>query len=195
MTRAGAPWCVTMAARAEVDVADERRALAKLTAEVDELRSRLSELEEMIAGWDEPEDAGVVERYPRLRPPTWSDLEAWVVTWVQDILEPRLDPSFRWCPKWYDHPEAVTRLWAMFNSWRQVTAEDDADTYARWMVDVFDRQWDALTRKNGPFANCTQERHSPHLGLRVELDPNAARSRGPMHVPTTVVVPVTSTDR
>ncbi len=65
----------------------------------------------------------------------------------------------RWCPCWFEHPEARIRLELLWLSWeacrsRPLGALD-------WHRDVLDHHLPILLSDRGPFAACTPARHEP----------------------------------
>ena len=100
--------------------------------------------------------------------PTFADLEAWVTEWFGQILERRSSNRRRWCARWWEHPEAVTRMRILMLSHRQMVKHGSALDQSAWMLDHLDRHLDALQSSDGPFAGCSPDRHSPCSGLPVK---------------------------
>ncbi|MUK02791.1 DUF4913 domain-containing protein [Vibrio cholerae] len=61
---------------------------------------------------------------------------------------------FAWCPQWWRHIEAVTRINALWHAWEKSRLEDGA-AMSTWLLDHADRQMDRLLSPDGPFAYCT----------------------------------------
>ena len=80
-------------------------------------------------------------------------------------------PPMRWCPTWWDHAEAIYRLEALWRTWELYRLEPRLGI-ASWLRDYLDPQLVALTSPTGPFAQCTDDRHSPVKALRTEQPPN-----------------------
>jgi len=81
-------------------------------------------------------------------------------------------PTVRWCPRWWDHAEAIYRLEALWRTWELYRLEPRLGI-ASWLRDYLDPQLAALTSPTGPFAQCTDERHSPIKPLRTTTHPRA----------------------
>ena len=81
-----------------------------------------------------------------------------------------LSPTMRWCARWWDHAEAIYRLEALWRTWELYRLEPRLGI-ASWLRDYLDPQLVVLTAATGPFAQCTDERHSPVKPLRTELPP------------------------
>lgn len=79
-------------------------------------------------------------------------------------------PTLRWCASWWDHAEAIYRLEALWRSWELYRLEPRLGI-ASWLRDYLDPQLRELTAPTGPFASCTDERHSPARPLRTEPPP------------------------
>jgi hypothetical protein len=171
------------------DLDEARRELRGVNRELGEIKGYLAAVVR-LASEDEPAKNG---RYPKAPQPTWYDLEDWVVSWMQGTIERRASNSRRWCPQWYEHSEVVTRFWALYNSWREMTNKDDALTYSTWFVDHLDRHLDAIFSTDGPFAACSPDRHTPHAGLTVGRDPKATEKYGPRPAPIHAIPPRTAT--
>lgn len=61
---------------------------------------------------------------------------------------------FAWCPQWWRHVEAVTRISALWHAWEKSRLEDGA-AMSTWLLDHADRHMDRLLSPDGPFAYCT----------------------------------------
>jgi len=79
-------------------------------------------------------------------------------------------PTLRWCASWWDHAEAIYRLEALWRSWELYRLEPRLGI-ASWLRDYLDPQLAVLTSPTGPFAQCTDDRHSPGKPLRTEQPP------------------------
>ena len=79
-------------------------------------------------------------------------------------------PTLRWCASWWDHAEAIYRLEALWRSWELYRLEPRLGI-ASWLRDFLDPQLRELTSPTGPFASCTDERHSPARPLRTAPPP------------------------
>lgn len=66
----------------------------------------------------------------------------------------------RWCPQWWAHAEALSRLEALWRTW-EAARLDPLQGIAVWYRDFCDPRLRVLFSPAGPFAQCTAERHSP----------------------------------
>ena len=79
----------------------------------------------------------------------------------------RQNTHFRWCPHWYLHPEAVSRLDALWKAFERLR-QDPTIGPATWWRDYTDPTMLALTAPDGPFTECTLEQHATPPPLPVE---------------------------
>lgn len=80
--------------------------------------------------------------------------------WVHYLLLPvygrEISTTRPWCAKWYEHPEAVARLHALWLAWQQYTdAEAGLSGPSTWHRDHLDQTLIHLRAPDGPFAACT----------------------------------------
>ena len=67
-----------------------------------------------------------------------------------------------WCAQWWRHPEAVSRLTALWRAWEHLRL-DPATGMAVWWRDYADPTMRTLFDANGPFEGCTPEEHQPKV--------------------------------
>lgn len=73
--------------------------------------------------------------------------------------------AWRWCSQWWDHPEAVSRLDALWQAFEALRNEPGTGP-ATWWRDYADPTMTALTDPKGPFEQCRAgERHKSPLPL------------------------------
>lgn len=84
--------------------------------------------------------------------------------WSRLVRDP--DSTFRWCPRWAEHPAALDRLTALWQAWEALQAEGGTGP-SRWWVEHADPTLVALTDPRGQFAQCGPDRHQqpPDLPL------------------------------
>jgi len=66
---------------------------------------------------------------------------------------------WNWCPFWWEHTEAVSRLQALWKAWEALHA-DPAGGFGDWYRDHLDHQLPILMGPDGPFRDCV-DRHWP----------------------------------
>jgi hypothetical protein len=102
--------------------------------------------------------------------PYFTDLLEFVTEGFAPVYCRPTSPTVRWCPRWWDHAEAIYRLEALWRTWELYRLEPRLGI-ASWLRDYLDPQLASLTSPTGPFAQCTDERHSPIKPLRTEYPP------------------------
>jgi|GEM_PF-2254721 len=76
------------------------------------------------------------------------------------------DEHFKWCPRWWEHTAAHSRLTALWQAWEAL--HDGTGTGpAHWWRDYADPTMATLTAPDGPFAHCGFGRHQPPPALPV----------------------------
>ncbi|MCD0485231.1 DUF4913 domain-containing protein [Streptacidiphilus sp. ASG 303] len=95
--------------------------------------------------------------------------------WVTHVLLPaygrEISSTRPWCAQWYEHPEAVARLHALWLAWQQLTdAEAGLSGPATWHRDHLDHTLLQLRAPDGPFAACSTSPARP--GHRVLATPD-----------------------
>jgi hypothetical protein len=92
--------------------------------------------------------------------PCFGSLEDWVVSVFCPTYVRRSTPSFRWCGEWWRHPEAISRLEALWRSWEALRL-DPLLGMSTWYAGHLDHQLPILTGAAGPFADCDPTQHFP----------------------------------
>lgn len=88
----------------------------------------------------------------------------WQVTfaeWVQEHFAGveffTADAKIKWCPTWWEHPEAIARLKALWASHVVLEYEEDAAATSNWWLHHWDAHRAILFHDKGPFRNCDVE--------------------------------------
>lgn len=139
-----------------------------------DLAARLAALEEWRREVDEFLDT--VEP-PAVDDPTFDPAQAvldadrlitWVHRHVAAVIARPLRGEIRWCPLWWEHPEAVFRLEALRRAWTQLAPEPGTGM-SLWIRDHLDPCLRELLSPLGPFADCSHDdrfhRHAEHTPL------------------------------
>lgn len=113
---------------------------------------------------------GVAEQEPTT--PFFGSLLEFVVEHFGPVYARNTSPTVRWCASWWDHAEAIYRLEALWRTWELYRLEPRLGI-ASWLRDYLDPQLAQLTSPTGPFASCTEDRHSPVKALRTNQPPEA----------------------
>lgn len=98
----------------------------------------------------------------------YGDLESWLTDEFIPMYRREVAGDFRWCARWWEHPEAVLRLEALWRSWEKLRLDPDFGM-AVWYRDYVDVSLLVLTGVRGPFERCSPTRHV--LVDRLPLEP------------------------
>lgn len=99
-------------------------------------------------------------------------LEA-LAEFVTDVLSPLYarqvaDTALAvWCPEWFRHPEALSRLDVLRRIYDEAIESGDAAMVSAWWLDHADPHMSRLLDPNGPFKYCSQR--NGHKSLLVPL--------------------------
>ncbi|MCC3768954.1 DUF4913 domain-containing protein [Streptomyces sp. UNOC14_S4] len=85
---------------------------------------------------------------------------------VRDLLLPvygrEVTSSSPWCPRWWEHLEAVALLHGLWLSWQELTGPNGGLTGpAIWHRDYLGPVMQTLRDPSGPFAGCRPGGHRP----------------------------------
>ncbi len=78
--------------------------------------------------------------------------------WLERYLLPnyvRRPVENRWCPTWWEHAEALTRIEALWRSW-EALRWDGPTGMAVWWRDYCDPHMRVLLSADGPFFDCVR---------------------------------------
>ncbi|MFJ3498451.1 DUF4913 domain-containing protein [Streptomyces sp. NPDC086091] len=94
--------------------------------------------------------------------------------WVQYLLLPvygrETTSSLPWCPRWWEHQEAIAQLYGLWMAWQQFTGpKSDLSGPAMWHRDFLNPVMQSLRDPSGPFAGCKPGSHRPKSVPAVEI--------------------------
>ncbi|WP_214404791.1 DUF4913 domain-containing protein [Pseudonocardia lacus] len=78
----------------------------------------------------------------------------WVHRCVTPVIARPLRGEIRWCPRWWEHPEAVFRFEALHRAWTELAPEPGV-AMSLWIRDHLDPCLRELLSPLGPFVDCT----------------------------------------
>ncbi|MFV2099679.1 DUF4913 domain-containing protein [Micromonospora sp. LOL_024] len=95
--------------------------------------------------------------------------------WVEQLLLPvyggEVSSSSPWCPRWYDHREAIAYLHGLWLAWQERTGpQAELSDPANWHQSFLWPTMEALRNPNGPFAGCKPGLHRHKERPEVEQD-------------------------
>lgn len=85
----------------------------------------------------------------------YPNLIAWVTEWLLMSYIRPLSRSNIFCPNWWEHPEAVIRLGALWRGYEEIRRSDGL-SMSSWLRDHLDYHLSTLTAPDGPFARCSR---------------------------------------
>lgn len=108
-------------------------------------------------GWDD-EPADVDEETPQLYYGSLPEFvrEFFVPIFPHDVKH---SPGQTWCPKWWEHPEAIYRLESLWRSWEHLRL-DPALGSSTWLREHLDHHLPRLLDTAGPFKGCSVDGHT-----------------------------------
>ncbi len=97
---------------------------------------------------DEQDEAtGAPETY-------FPSLLAWFEQWLRPVYRRSIRGDLReWCPEWWQHAEAISRLEALWRAWEALRL-DPGTGLSVWWRDHADHHLAALLDADGPFKAC-----------------------------------------
>ncbi|MFC0097777.1 DUF4913 domain-containing protein [Micromonospora marina] len=98
-----------------------------------------------------------------------------LTSWVEGLLLPvyggEVTSGAPWCPRWWEHPEAIAYLHGLWLAWQERTSPSAAPSDpALWHQNHLWPTMTALRDPNGPFAGCKPGGHRPKERPWVERD-------------------------
>jgi hypothetical protein len=136
--------------------------LARLTSDVEDLACALLPTDLTIpddgapdAGPATPESNAPAEAVK----PVYLRLEDWVDQYFLPTFRRPIGGEIRWCTHWQEHPEAITRLEALWRSWETLRLDPNLGI-AIWLTNYLDPLLATLLSRSAAFAQCTPDRHS-----------------------------------
>lgn len=85
--------------------------------------------------------------------PVFESVEDWVAGYFLPMFRRPVGGEFRWCPRWWAHPEAVSRLTALWRSWEAFRLEPTSGI-SDWYAGHLDHHLPILLGSRGPFFQC-----------------------------------------
>ncbi len=138
--------------RVDSDVADLSAQLQAVQDELDEARAQLA------AGGGAEVGVGPSKEDVQKYAPLYETLDQWVEDWFAQVYRRAPTNTWRWCPAWHDHPEAVHRLEALHRTWEVARHDPNGHAMLTWTRDT-DHHLRELTDPAGTFAACTPRDH------------------------------------
>lgn len=117
-----------------------------------------------------PPHVDAADEPPELVYPT---LEAFVSEQLAPLYRRNLNGQDRtWCPEWWRHAEAISRLEALWRAWEHLRL-DPALGMSVWLRDHLDHHMAVLLDADGPFKGCKPDRHAERIAPLPLIPPPA----------------------
>ncbi|CAI9404221.1 MULTISPECIES: DUF4913 domain-containing protein [Aestuariimicrobium] len=89
----------------------------------------------------------------------YGSADEWLREWMLPNWRPPLgELKYRWCSRWWLHPEAVNRIEALWRAWEHLR-NDGLLGPSVWWRDHFGPHWAIITGTDGPLAACKNGEH------------------------------------
>jgi len=136
-----------------------RRLRTPLASELSQLDdSELGDLAESLLAKAQPSGpaAAHADRPPQ---PYYPTVQQFVQSWLLPIYRRSVrGPDKVWCPRWWEHGEAISRLDALWRAWETLRL-DPGTGLSVWWRDHADHHLTILLGADGPFRGC-EDGHS-----------------------------------
>lgn len=115
-------------------------------------------------------------------PPDLAVLEPWVQdnisSWYERQLTVTGKGQVQWCPYWFEHPEAITRLWVV-RAVQLEAAQAGPEAVSVYLREHFDYHLGVLTAPTGPFNRCSPQHASErkYLPTASLTEPSSSHQR------------------
>lgn len=107
------------------------------------------------------DDESKKKKKPEPPKPVFAHAAAWVEGWFLPTFSRQAGTgSLRWCQLWWAHAEALVRFDALWRSW-ELLRLDAGTGMGVWFRDHCDSQLPVLLGSDGPFGQCTPDKHEP----------------------------------
>lgn len=91
-----------------------------------------------------------------------ADLALWVHGLLVPVYGREISSTAPWCPRWYEHTEAVAQLYGLWMAWQDLTGSRSPLTGpAMWHRDFLTPTMNNLRDPSGVFAGCKPGQHRP----------------------------------
>ncbi len=93
--------------------------------------------------------------------PAYPNLGSFVGDYLLRLFSrPTLGGRWLWCPHWWEHSEAVSRLTALWHAWEALRAQGGT-ALGSWYREHLDHQLPILMGPDGPFRDCANSHYTP----------------------------------
>ena len=126
--------------------------------------------------------------------PVFDNVDTFIRHYLAPVVERRLahgaSAGAYWCPRWWAHPEAISRLYALWRAWETLRVSDPQLGMSTWWRDHLDPHLTALTSEYGPFGRCGPDKHVDPKPLPVQPAPAEVLAQLPDATPRRLDLPL-----
>ncbi|QXE39162.1 DUF4913 domain-containing protein [Streptomyces sp. GMY02] len=98
-----------------------------------------------------------------------ADLAQWVHGLLLPVYGREISSTAPWCPRWYEHTEAIGQLYGLWMAWQDLTGSLAPLTGpAMWHRDFLTPAMNSLRDPSGIFAGCKPGQHRPKESPPIE---------------------------
>lgn len=113
---------------------------------------------------DDGPDGGSEGEEALRQEPMFTSLTAWITEWLAPTITVEPGPQMRWCPQWWRHAEAVSKLESIWRAWEDHRISPDPNAMSLWWRDHGDYHLGYLMESNRtPFRQCSPNGHRDDL--------------------------------
>ncbi len=142
------------------EAADDRARLDGLVRRVDELTAAVEKLVADAASAGPGLTAEPITPAPQPKP-AHPSLGSFVGDYLLPMFtRPTLGGRWLWCPHWWEHSEAVSRLTALWHAWEALRGQGGT-ALGSWYRDHLDHHLPILMGPDGPFRDCANGHYAP----------------------------------
>lgn len=99
------------------------------------------------------------------RTPEFSNVEQFVTEYLALHISRRLGGSLTWCPEWWRHTEAISRIVAIWSAWEHLRWEGALGLSTWWLHHADPHLAVLMSKDNGPFSQCRPGKHTEEQPL------------------------------
>ncbi|MEU9019224.1 DUF4913 domain-containing protein [Actinomadura sp. NPDC048394] len=114
------------------------------------------DLEDDADGLDDGQPAQEEEE----RTPAFSTPEEFFTEFLSPHIQRRLGGSYTWCPEWWNHPEGISRIVAMWTAFEHLRWEGALGMSTWWLHHADPHLAVLMSKDGGPFAACKKDGHN-----------------------------------
>lgn len=93
----------------------------------------------------------------------YNNMAEWLYDYFFVLIRRKIGGVYTWCPMWWKHPEAVSRLDSLWLAWEYLKQEGPLGMSMWWTQHLDAHLPTLMSRDTGPFAACKPDMHRDDL--------------------------------